>query len=129
MNNKIINRYIEFGIENGYKRYIWCEIKEEVIKKRKRGVVTSKTKTSIFLISNSDWDWDIGHYMKEHELLSIITSKEFIEAIHKWIIWKWNEWWNELQFDRLIDCLTYKQAIAIRDGKLEEFIEGLLDNK
>jgi len=49
----------------------------------------------------------------------VITSKDFIEAIAKWLSDD-----NEIR-SLEVDRITTKQAIAIRDNKLEEFIINL----
>lgn len=137
MNNKIIEKYIQFAIENWY-NWFWK-----------------------FDISNdndwlpSDWIWitfyslDVDYFgyeriEAEYILEQLITSKDFIEAIAKWIKKEveethWNsllEWCVSMVYrwvrciewdDALIYDITTQQAIAIRDNKLEEFITNLLD--
>jgi len=61
---------------------------------------------------------------------SMFISKEFIEAIAKGLIIK-HSWGNSKAFlqhylEWEISQITINQAIAIRDWKLEEFIENLI---
>jgi len=75
----------------------------------------------------------------DFNLIELITSKEFIEAVARgvakknleirtkyendWVIYKWP---SLVLWEDLIDYITSGQAIAIRDNKLEEFIINLL---
>ena len=114
-----IKKYIEFGIDNGYKEYDieWYEM-TEILK------------------------WP--EYYK-----IIITSKEFIESIARWIYknkelfvnyWRdepfikdpkdYEELLKEEDFENiykhsLMTNITINQAIAIRDNQLEQYITNL----
>ena len=56
------------------------------------------------------------------------SSKEFIEAIARWLyIWdKSVRVKIDSVFNKLIDDITFEQALAIRDNKLEEFILSII---
>jgi hypothetical protein len=58
-------------------------------------------------------------------ITDVITSKPFIEAIARGVLETDFEWKKELLLE-VINIITTKQAIAIRDNKLEEFINNLL---
>lgn len=93
----------------------------------------------------SGWDYMVWYNDWEKKwanaLNSIICRKEFIEAIARWI-WQHKPYWTskrtrikcmfqnqQLLYDEieeLIDDITVFQAIAIRDNKLEEFINNLI---
>jgi hypothetical protein len=91
------------------------------------------------------YEWKYGIYIHhktgsiEFNIIELITSKEYIEAICRYIIEnKLNKWesittWykaNTYSFiNPFIDTFTAEQAIAIRDCKLEEFIKTILDIK
>lgn len=114
-----IKKYIQFAIDNWYK---WN--KKTLVKELRMHItdwLIFKTKDL-----NTLWIWNI------------ITSKEFIEAVAKWlmddeiiVVFMWGKWINymPIEIEHLIDDITTYQAIAIRDNKLEEFINNLLTNK
>jgi hypothetical protein len=61
--------------------------------------------------------------------LKHITSKEFIEAIARWTIDKTGTYMEQEYINMMkeeVEWITISQAIAIRDCKLEEFINNLL---
>lgn len=127
MKKEIIEKYIQFAIDNWYKfnvEYNYNRIVRFEYREAQRDVVfTTNTYFSIF--------WHI----------ELITSKEFIEAVARWLDkvdinslhwWKiyitrlrWFFIWN-YDSPNLVDTITHKQAIAIRDEKLEEFINNLI---
>ena len=109
MNKEIIEKYIQFAIDN------WFKIKKLNIKK--------------YCLMSNIWAWYCEVYIhfdywennfKNINLIELITSKEFINAVASWII---NEYWfcTQETYD-----LTIKQALAIRDNKLEEFILSII---
>jgi hypothetical protein len=69
-------------------------------------------------------DWGI---FTEINIYEIITSKGHIEAVARGLENEDNFWWNGLKFDTLSGYITCKQAKAIRDGKLEEFINNIME--
>ena len=120
-----IKRYIQFAIDNEYD------------------------------IRSEDYDIKDGTiYFNDAEDLvnieKIITSKEFIESIargiskkvwkdeynemvDRWLLNKWYDWdvyslkeVNQRLLDTKIHYITLEQAIAIRDGTLDECINNLL---
>tara|TARA_R110000744_G_scaffold363246_1_gene471508 strand:+ start:76 stop:381 length:306 start_codon:yes stop_codon:yes gene_type:complete len=98
----MIEKYIQFAIDNGY-IYPWCD-----------------------LIMVCAWDYDEDTcFNAEAECKEIITSKPFIEAIARGVFKKDLQVCDEL-YERKLDRLTSKQAIAIREGTLDKFIEKLL---
>jgi len=129
---KEIERYIKFWIENWYKidwklhsitynfsedNFIYDTIE-----------ITTREQYKFHLTCN------------KFNLISLVTSKEFIEAIARWILkkFKWDKrneiyyTWSILSQDRtyisdweLIDEITTTQAISIRDNTLDLFINNL----
>lgn len=79
-------------------------------------------------------DWE-SKKLNSLDIIYLITSKKFIEAIARWIISRefsysqfteeklWIKCDNQKWF---IDILTFTQAIAIRDKELDIFIKNLL---
>jgi len=64
-------------------------------------------------------------------LIKLITSKPFIEAIARWLIERDNSSKTEKEImnkwvNLLIEDITLTQAIAIRENELEDFITNLL---
>jgi len=151
---KTIQNYIQFAIDNGYEFPISNNIKifkdttwvdwlwEYTIKWFiiRYDFIPSKT-TNLF-------KWNVSVFKS---LTDIITSKEFIEAIAKWMekemekfrnslkegelfalvsvkmFWvKWN--WFEYK-ENFVDWVTTEQAIAIRDWELSKFINNILPTK
>lgn len=123
MKTEIIEKYIQFAIDNGYKLW-WIE----------------------------EIDRDFLNSLKENDLMYtfVITSKEFIEAVARGAIkrkplwWEYTIFYSKIDIERyplcdwvnnkevmksIIDDITYYQAIAIRDNKLEDFINNILNNK
>ena len=137
MDKKILEKYIQFGIDN------WFTIdKEELTKFPVSELIYPKeiyTENEYLLDSpreNIDWIlviwfniliWDFA-YKWFKSVCEIITSKSFIEAIARWIRnneTKWEQDEMNTYSDhilRTIDNITTQQASAIRDNKLEEFI-------
>ena len=98
---KQLEKYIQFAIDNWFKLncYYWFKIECNLIK---------------FLDRDNCTYWNVN-------IIETITLKDFLEAIviglnKKDIAPYW------------IDEITIKQAMAIRDLKLEEFVEELLTN-
>lgn len=71
------------------------------------------------------------------DIIRLITSKEFIEAIADFIVKRQCEWMTQEHIDKYSDNWTIKekqritiqQALAIRDNKLEEFYRNILNIK
>jgi hypothetical protein len=113
MTKELIEKYLQFAIENWYKWLPkWTTIKEF------RFFINEK---EVF----ETWS------LNTLSITDIITSWPFIEAIFrgwydkydfdKWMRNKFDTyWWSD------IDKITFAQAIAIRDNKLDEFIKDLL---
>ena len=111
MNKEIIEKYIQFGIDNWYKPYSFADYQWY-----------ESWSDKLIYIDKDDFDeyWD--------NLIQTITSKEFIEAIARWLyIWdKSVRVKIDSVFNKLIDDITFEQALAIRDNKLEEFILSII---
>jgi len=76
--------------------------------------------------------WDINDNDKtdKYTLHWLIQTKEFIEAVARWLInfqskWQLGDTYN-LDFNDRIRYITFEQAIAIRENKLWDFITNLL---
>lgn len=114
----MIEKYIQFAIDNGFKLhdysdYTFC-LDSDIIIKPKDG------------------------YEYKVNLLNVITTNDFIEAIARWILKNWKksykpsrawltniggEWVNK---DILLQRVTIEQAISIRDCQLEWYILTIL---
>ena len=77
-------------------------------------------------------------YVHHYEFKDIITSWPFIEAIARGILFNKQDWnsFNKQDFlifwisdENIIKTITHSQADAIRDNKLDEFIQDLLPKK
>ena len=111
----MIEKYIQFAIDNGFDVKEYCITSNNVKNWAKKWFEATATVSDV----------------------EMITSLKFIEAIARGLVkdntnisdllWKYfkiqHYGCTELNF---IDRLTEKQAIAIRDNKLEEFITKLL---
>jgi hypothetical protein len=88
-----------------------------------------------FVIEENYWDEPHIFYtiesIMQYNIIEIITSKPFIEAIVRWIMEEWMDknfyytycnWFYVLD---LWDEFTKYQSLAIRDCNLEEFITNL----
>jgi len=127
MNTIIIEQYLQFAIDNWYKK--------------------SVAKTWLRHWKNP---WSMSHQYMTARLIKIITSKEFIEAIVKWVLkleeeWKYkdthwiidfnfNNYWLDVtyhidKFEELIEEICKIQAIFIMNNKFSEFITNLLNNE
>ncbi len=109
---KEIERYIEFAIENWYRR--------DLLNPEIRLFTYT---CSLLLDCRLKWNIELN-------LIQEITSKEFIEAIARGLIdfqskGMFGDTYN-LDFDDRVRYITFEQAIAIRDNKLEDFITNLL---
>jgi len=125
---KIIKEYIQFAIDNNFQMPSWYKIEWNFL-------IWKKHKTD----KNS-----ISIEINKIDIFRIITSKDFIEAIAKGIynnivlkdlnksikILKYIDiWLKERYIDNTINYLEeniiLKQALAIRENKLEDFITNL----
>jgi hypothetical protein len=108
MTKELIERYLQFAIGYWYDKF-------------------KAPYNSMIDMINFDLKWN--HCFPN--IIETITSWPFIEAIFrgwydkydfdKWIRNKFDTyWWSD------IDKITFAQAIAIRDNKLDEFIQDLL---
>lgn len=111
---KQIEKYVKFGIENWLKDYKKCKV---------------------------NWNSVCFDGMQHYNIIECITDKSFIKAIARWLeeehYWNTNllceyrfwmkDNWEDCYIWEIIAWLTYRQAIAIRDNKLEEFITNLLE--
>lgn len=108
---KTIEEYITFALDN--------KLYEDVIKK-------------YYIFKDVEWNYmtefNIGIHTDICSLEKLITSKEFIEAITRGLCKKPNNAQIRLycQSNNLSDIITKRQAFAIRDWKLEEYITNLL---
>lgn len=108
---KTIKDYIQFAIDNGYRNWR-CE--------EWGRFELSTNRFNDICISIPGWNTRVN-------IETIITSKYFIEKIARGLLdeAKINAFGSETTYSELSDMLCALQAIAIRDWKLEEFIEKL----
>lgn len=121
MKKEIIEKYIQFAIDNWLDLHKWISEREDYKQWTKDFYFLINSKT-ISIISNID-----NTYLYWINLINLITSKSFIEAIAniEWINFKLKSskdlyWWST------IEKITFLQADAIRDWKLEEFILSII---
>ena len=128
---KQIERWIQFAIDNGYES-LWDTFEIQSLDD-----VTEDWYDIEFWTEDLNFDGDIRRLEKTINLIQFIKSKPFIEAIARGVIknnislntyYYYNEDWSYLNLCEE-SIITIHQAIAIRDEKLEEFIEGLLPLK
>ena len=130
MNN--IKEYIELAIENGFEEadYIWWISWNNLWH-------ADHDYSEIYgeFVEGGSEDYKSGFT----SIIDIITTKKFIEAIARGLVIHYGEYKDRLTTNKdkteLImksyietefEVITIKQAIAIRDNKLEEFIKNLL---
>ena len=126
MNKEIIEKYIQFGIDNWWGNAIMSDLKIKKQIKPSHRFLERRLKINISYI----WDDDIRKefIINSDNLYKYIMKKEFIEAVARWL-YIWN---NSVRvkidsvFNKLIDEITFEQALAIRDGQLEFFIKDLI---
>lgn len=99
MNKELIREYIFLGITNWFK-----EISENF-------EFGNYTCDDIYLQIKEVWD-----NKNIYSLIELITSRSFLESIEKW---------TTLKFDNI----QIKQAKAITNEKLEEYIKFIFKNK
>jgi len=115
MKEKLIKQYLKFWIENWYK-----------LKWKLHSITHHFSEVNIIY---DEVDITIQEQYKfnltcdKYNLIALITSKEFIEAIARWINKRLH--YKITYTSWQLDVITTKQAIAIRDDKLEEFIINL----
>lgn len=101
MNIELIEKYLRLAESNWYK----------------------KTTISTWIKSYKK-PTSMSHKFMKERLISIIMSKQFLEAITKGLqntAYQNTQSWVKVD----IDVFTEDQAIAIRDNKLEDFISSL----
>lgn len=114
MNKEIAQKYIQFAIDN----WLIANIAWKYEKVLEIDIWEKQTYVSL---QEKPWFTMSGTFNN----IELITKKEFIQVISKWLDWK--TWLWHLLHTR-IKNITIGQAIAIRDWKLEEFINNLLNN-
>ena len=127
MNKELIKEYINVAIENWYKA-----VKESIAYDESNCCFKTKEVNCwreewvyIDFYENNSVCWT-KTLMNVISFEKLITSKEFIVAIAKWLrIIHWRQYLTH-GLDDLIDDITTEQAIAIRDCKLDDFINNIL---
>ena len=134
---EILKKYIQFAVDNWYKPKIYDD-NENYNWEIKDQLNYSKIK-EINLLWYYFSCYSYNSWWAEKPLLNVITSKEFIEAVVNWwpfdtceledLVWR-EECGLTLKsaFQKRIDRITFFQAIAIREWKLEEFIKNLINS-
>ena len=130
-----IEQYINFARQNWYDNIPWK-------------IKIKKCRTQSWAENNIRYLWLYIHYIWlinwtkiRRSLSDILFEKEFIEAVAKGLLKDreklWNYLWKEIKIpnlnefvylDSIIADLTCRQAVAIRDNKLNNFIINLLKN-
>ena len=121
----MIEKWIQFAIDNEYIEKCYFELDNE-------------NYVDFYLRWNPE-TWIDDEVITTINLYELITSKPFIEAVARGVLnknrWKkvenflWGLWYfskDDSIIEELIDEITIKQAIAIRDNKLPAFIGNLL---
>jgi len=119
----IINKYITFWIENWYKpKWLISYHKDDILKYVSIiDWINLEWSLDLWINYNNNVNWLFIYDVYFNEMYSLekeITSKEFIEAIARWI-------YSKLWYSKWVDIITSKQAIAIRDDRLWEYIINL----
>lgn len=111
MEKEIIEKYIQFAIDNWFKDLDWYKF------------LWLKYEIDHILWEFETNNWNYTTQLLWDNIIEIIMSKEFIEAVARWLK---DNWIQKEELSVIIDWLTITQAIAIREWKLEEFINNLL---
>jgi hypothetical protein len=113
---KKIEQYIQFAIDNGlFKRPKWYNWYYE-----NKFHLTNYWEVAFrntIIVIKSKLNKRDEYIYEEYNLIALITSGIFIEAIARGVT---KEWLLNAEYD-----ITTQQAIAIRDNKLPEFITNL----
>lgn len=128
MNPELI-RLIQFAIDNelilprqlSFNKEDWY-VPDDIIKNKWYIESINKDINDTLIAQLSMFDWKINKTTLS--VYELITSKPFIEAVARGINPTMKNWSMWLNIE--IDWITTKQAIAIRDNKLPEFINNLL---
>jgi hypothetical protein len=127
MTKELIERYLQFAIDNWLDIHKWVSKREHfnlwikdfyfIYNEYSIGLISKHTNSTLFNINT----------------IELITSWPFIEAIARGVLSEvyWEEYKtlikdNKKVFNELIEGITHQQADAIRDNKLDEFIQDLL---
>jgi len=142
MKTKLIEQYLQFAIDNWYNANdIFKKLKIiENIKftYEKADDNLEEIYSECYWLYVLDFIADVWTWYKN--IIELITSKEFIEAIVRWIEKTMQAdyiviWWDKIFYDsmnkevwfkKLVDYITIKQALAIRDNELALFIKEIL---
>ena len=129
----MIKEYIQFAIDNNL-NYDWYFAYRTDWVPLDISIPLNQVKE----FKDREWWWV---YIRYDNLIELITSLDFIEAIARgyvennnptnyweveWIGKYKSEHWGLNTYDEIFEQITILQAIAIRDEKLEEFITNLL---
>ena len=120
--NKEIESYTRFWIDN----------RQDILYK---GCYITYDETANYIELYKKWNdetWLEDEILFEKNFIEFITNKYFIESIARGRIkqWHWiatvSPWkdWGDAQHN-MVNWITEKQAIAIRDNKLQEYITNL----
>ena len=127
---KQIEKYIQFAIDN---KYDWLDKYKDLT----REVYEYEWEYTIIIDSDFICEENIN-------LLQIITSRSFIEAVARGVVNKssyeiHNEQWRNTKFyiilnrlireDKVVDFLRNEISKAIFNKELREFIEKIIDNE
>jgi len=127
----MIKKYIQFGLDNWYEfkynknYYQKLDYSPDWIEEWKRYI--GHINLSMNRVHNFKIEFILNKkmYANYYNTLEIITSKEFIEAVARWVYENNKDRsWNAY-YQNIIKIITHEQAEAIRDNKLEEFITKL----
>ena len=109
-----------------YIEYIWFAIPNWLIKSIFKEEYEGPIELEI-----SDWNvyfyWSIGSrrtFTEQIWFLELITSKEFIEAVARWLQEYKGFAWEQVKTEILV-----RQAEAIYNGKLDDFIKEILNSQ
>lgn len=132
---KKIEEYIQFAIDNGFEDVWDFKIEQYRCAWPTRNmiwkfIIYSTEKEIGWGNPWSNMSWIDNIQVDEYiDIINLITSKTFIEAIARWIdqirihkIFNGHDtyWWD------MQDKIVFKQAIAIRDNTLDNFITEIL---
>lgn len=119
-----LTRLIQFAINNGYEFFAASSVRKIESKHKVFRWREFPQYWTIKIHCLDDCDVPKEITITNENYCNTITSKPFIEAVARGINPTMKNWSMWLNIE--IDWITTKQAIAIRDNKLPDFINNLL---
>lgn len=125
--NKIIKKYIQFAIDNGYEFFAASSVRKIESKHKVFRWREFPQYWTIKIHCLDDCDVPKEITITNENYCNTITSKSFIEAVANGLM---KEEWIKENYDKIlkntIDDIILNQAFAITYSTLDDFIKGIL---